>query len=76
MTLIRSERRAIATGAPTVVSHPTPIVGDDVPLALTEAPSVEQMVRAWHDVGHSQRAIARELNIDRRKVKRIIDQPA
>jgi DNA-binding transcriptional regulator LsrR (DeoR family) len=35
---------------------------------------MEQTVWAWHDGGHSQRAIARELGIDRRKVKRIIDQ--
>jgi DNA-binding transcriptional regulator LsrR (DeoR family) len=37
-------------------------------------PSMEQTVRAWYDAGHSQRAIARELNLDRRKVRRIIDQ--
>jgi DNA-binding transcriptional regulator LsrR (DeoR family) len=29
----------------------------------------------WHNAGHSQRAIARELGIDRRKIKRIIDHP-
>jgi DNA-binding transcriptional regulator LsrR (DeoR family) len=34
------------------------------------------LVSAWHEAGRSQRAIARELNIDRRKVKRIIDQAA
>jgi hypothetical protein len=33
-------------------------------------------VRARHKAGLSQRAIARELNIDRRKVKRILDQAA
>jgi DNA-binding transcriptional regulator LsrR (DeoR family) len=32
---------------------------------------MEQTLRAWHNDG-----IARELNIDRRKVKRIIDQAA
>lgn len=46
------------------------------PPALTEAPGLEQTVRAWHKAGHSQRAIARELNIDRRKVNRIINQAA
>jgi DNA-binding transcriptional regulator LsrR (DeoR family) len=46
------------------------------PPALAEAPSLERTVRAWHEAGTSQRAIARELNIDRRKVKRIIDQTA
>ena len=39
------------------------ITGADRPCAVQEA-------------GHSQRAIARELSIDRRKVKRIIDQAA
>jgi DNA-binding transcriptional regulator LsrR (DeoR family) len=28
------------------------------------------------DAGHSQRAVARELNIDRRKVKQIIERAA
>jgi DNA invertase Pin-like site-specific DNA recombinase len=40
------------------------------------APDPEQVVRARHNAGHSQRAIARDLRIDRRKVKRIIDQAA
>ena len=35
----------------------------------------KQTVRAWHDAGRSQRAIARELGIDRRKIKHIIDHP-
>jgi hypothetical protein len=39
-------------------------------------PSLEQTVRAWHEAGHSQRAMARELNLDRRKVKQIIDRAA
>jgi DNA-binding transcriptional regulator LsrR (DeoR family) len=34
------------------------------------------MVRARHEAGTSQRAIARQLSIDRRKVKRIIEQNA
>jgi hypothetical protein len=77
MTLIRTESRASAEPAPSVpVNHSVPIEDDDAPLALTEAPGVEQTVRAWHNAGHSQRAIARELNLDRRKVKRIIDQAA
>ena len=40
------------------------------------APAVEQTVQAWHTAGRSQRAIARELGIDRRKVKRIIEHSA
>jgi hypothetical protein len=38
--------------------------------------SVEQMVRSWHAEGRSQRAIARELNMGRRKVKQIVDRDA
>ena len=48
----------------------------EAPPELTAAPTLEQTVRARHQTGHSQRAIARELNIDRRKVKRILDQAA
>jgi hypothetical protein len=77
VTLVRTENRASGTPVASVhVDHPLPIPDHDAPPALTEAPSVEQTVRAWHNAGHSQRAIARELNIDRRKVKRIIDQAA
>lgn len=49
------------------------------PTDFTEPPvvppvsSVEQTVRTRHAEGRSQRAIARDLNIDRRKVKQIID---
>jgi uncharacterized protein DUF2637 len=42
------------------------------PVALALAPSLEQTIRDWHGAGHSQRHIARELNIDRRKVKRAL----
>lgn len=51
-------------------------VGQGAPLALPSALTVEQTVRAWYKAGHSQRAIARELNIDRRKVKRILEEAA
>jgi hypothetical protein len=77
MTLIRTESQASAMPAFSVpVNHALPIEDDDAPLALTEAPGVEQTVRARHNAGHRQRSIARELNLDRRKVKRIIDQAA
>jgi Helix-turn-helix domain len=77
MTLIRTENRVSRTPALSVhVDQPLPIGGDDAPPELTEAPGVEQTVRAWHNAGHSQRAIARELGIDRRKVRRIIDPAA
>lgn len=77
MALIRTESQASAVSAHSpYIRHPDPIADDHEPSALTEAPTVEQTVRAWHNAGHSQRAIARQLNIDRRKVKRIIDHAA
>jgi hypothetical protein len=48
----------------------------EAPPELRAAPTLEQTVRARSKAGHSQRAIARELNIDRRKVKRILDRAA
>lgn len=75
MTLIRTERRDAAAPARIVPnSHQPEITDHDAPLALTGPPTLDQTVRAWHQAGHSQRAIARELNIDRRKVKRILDR--
>jgi Protein of unknown function (DUF2637) len=75
MTLIRTESRASVTPAPAAhVRHPVPTADRDASSALTGAPSIEHTVRAWHHAGHSQRAIARELNLDRRKVKRILDK--
>jgi len=77
MTLIRTGRRTIdAPSASAPGSQPRPLADEDTPRALAEAPSLERTVRAWHDAGHSQRAIARDLNIDRRRVKRIIDKVA
>ena len=58
------------------VRHPVPMEDATAPPELSAAPTVEQTVLAWSNAGHSQRAIARELNLDRRKVKRIIDQAA
>jgi Protein of unknown function (DUF2637) len=75
MTLIRTEPRASAAREPSVqVSHTMPIGNHNAPPALAAAPSMAQTVRNWHEAGHSQRAIARELNIDRRKVRRIVDE--
>jgi Protein of unknown function (DUF2637) len=60
----------------TTRDHAVSPLEQDVPPALTAVPTLEQTVRAWYQAGHSQRAIARELNIDRRKVKRILDAAA
>jgi hypothetical protein len=74
MTLIRTGCGAASSSPESAAPHPAPIMEPDAPLALTGTPSLDQTVRAWHAAGRSQRAIARELGIDRRKVKRIIDQ--
>jgi hypothetical protein len=56
-------------------------VSDDAPSLtplhqpMEQAPTVEQVVRDLHATGRSQRSIAKDLNIDRRKVKQIIDRP-
>ena len=53
-----------------------PPLAQEKPSELTVAPTLEQAIRAQYQAGYSQRAIARKLNIDRRKVKRILDQAA
>jgi hypothetical protein len=74
MTLIRTSAHATGPAtAPVPVRTAAPTAEDDAPAAPADAPAVARTVRAWHNAGRSQRAIARELNIDRRKVKRIID---
>jgi hypothetical protein len=74
MTLIRTGHATARSSPESAAPQPAPIMEHDAPLALTGAPSLDQTVRAWHAAGRSQRAIARELGIDRRKVKRILDQ--
>jgi len=77
MTLIRTGHPTTAVPFPPLSpGRPTPVNAHDSPAALPGAPGLAQTVRAWHEAGHSQRAIARELSIDRRKVKRILDQTA
>ncbi len=77
MMLIRTGHRDCAeSSAGTARHHPAPAENHGVPLVTSPMPSLEQTVRAWHQAGQSQRAIARELNIDRRKVKQIIDRAA
>jgi hypothetical protein len=77
MILIRTGHQASTSRSLLAsASQAASVLEQDTPSALTEAPGLEETVRAWHNAGHSQRAIARELNVDRRKVKRIIDQAA
>jgi hypothetical protein len=75
MMLIRTGRSARSNHAgPELRYQATPPLVQDAPLELSAAPTLEQTVRARYESGHSQRAIARELDIDRRKIKRILQQ--
>ena len=77
MMLIRTGRSARSDHAGSELRHQAaPPLAPDAPLALPVAPALEQTVRARHQAGLSQRAISRELNLDRRKVKRILDHAA
>lgn len=73
MTLVRTGKAAVAEPVSAALEHqPGVAVLADVPAALPPIPDLEQTIRDWHGAGHSQRAIARELSIDRRRVKRAI----
>jgi Protein of unknown function (DUF2637) len=77
MAILRADReQANALSADVVESHAEPLSAPEVPPVPDNAPTLAQTVRAWHDAGRSQRAIARELNIDRRKIKQIIERAA
>ena len=54
-------------------SHPGPALAPVESTLSEPAPALERQVRDLHQSGHSQRAIARDLSIGRRKVKQIID---
>jgi hypothetical protein len=54
--------------------HSAQPLAHEAPLEPLAAPTLEQIIHLRYEAGHSQRAIARELNIDRRKVKRILDR--
>jgi hypothetical protein len=75
MMLVRAESPTTAMHRPAgPQDQAAPLAGQDAPPTPAHRPALEQTVHAWHHAGRSQRAIARELNIDRRKVRRIIDQ--
>ena len=75
MMLIRTGRGTrVGDTGPGSRYQAAPPLAQEAPLELPAAPTLEHTVRARHRAGRSQRAIARELNLDRRKVKRILDQ--
>lgn len=75
--LIRTHHLARTDGlTDALLNLPLPSTNRGEPQAAQPPLSLEQTVRAWHSEGRSQRAIARELNIDRRKVKQMIEHNA
>lgn len=77
MTLIRAgEREGASRTCTEAAPQEAETARHNAPPSVTSAPPLEQAVRVRHQAGHSQRAIARELGIDRRKVRRIIAQAA
>src|SRR5712671_2276106 len=63
MTLIRTGKAVAAEPEPVaLVRQPGCAIDADVQAALPQAPDLEQTIRDWYGAGHSQRAIARELN--------------
>jgi Protein of unknown function (DUF2637) len=77
MLLIRSHHKPSADDSTGGTSHhELTVVDQDEPIEVSPTLTLDQTVQAWHGEGRSQRAIARELNIDRRKVKQIIDRIA
>ena len=57
-------------------SDAVPDLAQPEPPVAQQTPTLEQAVRDLHTTGHSQRSIARDLSMDRRKVKQIIDRAA
>jgi hypothetical protein len=77
MLLIRTQRQDNADRSADIApNHSVRALEQDQPPVVQPAPSLEQTIRARHSAGHSQRAIARDLSIDRRKVKQIIERAA
>jgi hypothetical protein len=54
-------------------SDDAPAFASSEPPVGLPTPTLEQTVRGLHQSGHSQRSIARELNLDRRKVRKIVE---
>jgi DNA-binding NarL/FixJ family response regulator len=77
MLLIRKRHQAGAESeADDARSDAAPDLARTEPPVVQEAPTLEQSVRDLHTAGHSQRSIARDLDLTQRKVKQIIDREA
>ena len=76
MLLIRKHRQAVDREVTAGTCNVSLGLAQPEPSVVQLAPTLEQTVRDLHAAGHSQRSIARDLSLGRRKVKQIIDTPA
>jgi hypothetical protein len=76
MLLIRKHHQADAGQATDAMSQATPGPAQPGPPVVQPVPTLNQAVRDLHAAGRSQRSIARDLNLGRRKVKQSIDREA
>jgi hypothetical protein len=77
MLLIRTHQRTNPVDSVDATPiHSVPLTDHAESPVVPTALSLEHVIRSWHAEGRSQRAIARDLNIDRRKVKQVIDHRA
>jgi uncharacterized protein DUF2637 len=76
MLLIRKHHQADAAQAISATGDVAPGMAQPGPPVVQLAPTLDQAVRDLHAAGHSQRSIARDLNLGRRRVKQIIDREA
>ena len=77
MMLIRTHQQTAPIGSHSAASNhlETPTNHAEPPVEPA-ASSLDHTIRNWHAEGRSQRSIARDLQIDRRKVKQVIDGDA
>ena len=75
MLLIRTHQRARTNGADaTTLNHSAPPTDHAESSLAPTVSTLKHTVRSWHAESRGQRAIARDLNLDRRKVKQIVDR--
>jgi hypothetical protein len=73
MLLIRKHHHGDAGQATATAGDIAPGLAHPGPPVVQPAPTLEETVQGLHVAGHSQRSIARDLSIGRRKVRQIID---
>jgi hypothetical protein len=73
MLLIRRRHQADVESEADTMGDVAPALARSEPPVVQPTLTLEDKVRDLHIAGHSQRSISRDLSIDRRKVKQIID---